>query len=216
MRLLIVEDDRLIADHILSSLRIFGEFTTIDVAGDLAEARLLTRTLPDCLILDLNLPDGFGHELIAELRARDAAVPKILVLTVLGDEDSVVGALAAGADGYVLKDESMADVASSIRKLLDGGSPLSASIAIYILRHLRQTEPHRVAVAPGTDMTAREIELLRLFARGHSNKEAAAALGLSPHTVGDYVKSIYRKLRVSSRGEALMRAASRGIIGVRP
>ncbi|MGA9659695.1 MAG: response regulator transcription factor [Asticcacaulis sp.] len=209
-RIGIVEDDPVIRHHLA---RIFDEAPDLVMAGaaqSLAEARRLIDLPLDLLMLDLGLEDGSGLELIGEALTRPHP-PRILVLTVFGDESTVMSALAQGADGYLLKDSDADDLLNNIRQTLDGGSPISASVAAYLLRHLRtQTTPEPETL--DANLTPRELELLKLLAKGLSNKEVALALEISHFTVGDHIKAIYRKLAVRSRGEAVFEAVHRGLI----
>lgn len=126
-----------------------------------------------------------------------------------GDRDTVVQALSAGADGYLLKDSSPQQVLDGIAVTLAGGAPVSPAAAVYLLDLLRSpaapTAPRPASSKAICDdrLTPRETDLLRAFAAGNSYKEAARLLNISPHTVGNHVKSIYRKLEVNSRSEAL-------------
>lgn len=208
----VVEDDPLVAAHVARGVAAHDSLSLIATAGTIAEARALLDQPVDLFILDLALPDGSGIELIEALRARDAQEPRILVLSVLGDEETVLAAVLAGADGYLLKDMDSLDIGQQAADALTGAAPLSPSIAAYVLRRLRrQPEPQKTD-SPDSTLSPREIELLQFLARGYSNKQTAEALSLSPYTVGDHVKSIYRKLRVSSRGEAMTRAYRSGLL----
>jgi DNA-binding NarL/FixJ family response regulator len=210
-KVVIVEDDPRIAAHVAHGVAAHGGLSLLGTAGSLAEARALLDYDTDLFILDLGLPDGNGIDLIAEIRARRGPEPKILVLSVLGDQTTVLAAVLAGADGYLLKDLDSLDIGQQAAAALSGGAPLSPSIAAYVLRYLRgQHEQPKPDDDP--DLSPREYELLQLLARGQSNRQAAEALSLSPHTVGDHVKSIYRKLGVSSRGEAMVRAFRSGLL----
>ena len=130
-----------------------------------------------------------------------------------GDEASVISALEAGADGYLLKDAT--DVAESILQVVQGGAPMSPAIAAHLLRRFRTP---RSAAAPAEAsvsralLAPRELALLECLARGLSYREAAQELTISHHTVADYVKAIYRKLSVNSRGEAVFEAVRTGLI----
>ncbi|MCL2713110.1 MAG: response regulator transcription factor [Alphaproteobacteria bacterium] len=210
-RVAIVEDDAVVAAHVGRGIACHDQLLLAATAATLAEARALLDEDIDLFILDLGLPDGNGIELIEEIRARDEEVPKILVLSMFGDQNSVVSAVLAGADGYLLKDLDTLDIGRQAVDALNGGAPLSPSIAGYVLRHLRQQQAHAIDEAPPL-LSPREIGLLHLLARGCSNKQAARELSLSPHTIGDHVKSIYRKLGVSSRGEAVMRGVRSGLL----
>lgn len=216
-KVVIVEDDPRIAAHVAHGVTAHGDLLLLGAAGSLAEARSLLDHDADLFILDLGLPDGNGIDLIAEIRAQRGPEPKILVLSVLGDQTTVLAAVLAGADGYLLKDLDSLDIGQQAAAALSGGAPLSPSIAAYVLRYLRgqQEQPqHEQAKSDDEDpdLSPREYELLQLLARGQSNRQAAEALSLSPHTVGDHVKSIYRKLGVSSRGEAMVRAFRSGLL----
>ncbi|MDR2858137.1 MAG: response regulator transcription factor [Novosphingobium sp.] len=208
----VVEDDPFVAAHVGRGVAAHDALSLAATAGTLAGARALLDEPVDLLILDLALPDGSGIELIEEIRARDPRRPRILVLSVLGDEETVMAAVMAGADGYLLKDMDSLDIARQAAEALTGAAPLSPSIAIYVLRHLRR-QPGQPK--PGEDdpvLSPREVELLELLARGYSNKRAADEMSLSPHTIAEYVQSIYRKLRVNTRGEAVTRAFRRGLL----
>lgn len=209
---IIVEDDRLVAAHVGRGVAAHDGLSLVATAGSLAEARSLLVHDVDLFILDLGLPDGSGIELIEEIRALRGQEPKILVLSVLGDQDTVLAAVLAGADGYLLKDLDSLDIGQQAADALTGGAPLSPSIAAYVLRHLRRQEGRSRPGEIDQVLSPREIELLQLLARGYSNRRAATELGISPYTIGDHVKSIYRKLRVSNRGEAMVRAFRSGLL----
>jgi DNA-binding NarL/FixJ family response regulator len=213
---LLVEDDEHTRAHLARAVRANPALELIGVAGSCAEAReLLARRAPEVLLTDLGLPDGSGIELIRELRARhpDALA---MVITVFGDEGSVLSAIAAGATGYLLKDGTSDYIGESIVQLVAGGSPISPSIARHLLRRFRPPEqPSTPIQAPAADaphLTARETEVLQLIAKGFSFGEIAELLAISPHTVTAHVRSIYRKLEVSSRGAAVFEAANLGLL----
>jgi DNA-binding NarL/FixJ family response regulator len=132
-----------------------------------------------------------------------------LVITAFGDRETVLAALGAGADGYLLKDSPTEAVLDGVRTTLDGGAPISAAAAVFLLERFRMPAPP-VVTSSAERLTPRETELLTLFSRGNSYKAAARELGISPLTVGDHVKAIYRKLEVNSRGEAVFAAVQRG------
>jgi len=211
-KIAIIEDDALVAAHIGRGIAAHDALSLSATAGTLAEARSLLDQDVDLFVLDLVLPDGSGIELIEEIRAHGGVEPKILVLSMLGDQETVLAAILAGADGYLLKDLDTLDIGQQAIDALSGGAPLSPSVAGYVLRHLRRQQKPPRPDETGPILSSREIGLLQLLARGYSNKQAAKELSLSPHTIGDHVKSIYRKLRVSSRGEAVTRAFRSGLL----
>ena len=182
--------------------------------GTVAEGLAELAAEPDVLVADIGLPDGSGLEVV---RARREGRPDALsmVVTALGDERSVISAIEAGACGYLLKDETTDEIASSIRQLLDGGSPIHPAIARFVLRRL-QTEPEQAGgVAPADDtprLSEREHEVLQLVAKGFRFPEIAETFGISAHTVRTHVRRIYRKLEVGSKGEAVYEAVQLGIL----
>ena len=205
-RIAIIEDDPTVRQYFVRVLMEAGAYEIVGVAHDLASGRALIALAPDLFLMDIGLPDGSGYDLVPEIKAQTSA--KALMVSAFGDRDTVVRALSAGADGYLLKDSTPDQVRDGVAITLDGGAPVSPAAAVYLIDLLRQTPPDAPHAAPSGDngLTAREHDLLRAFAAGRSYKEAARDLGISPHTVGNHVKSIYRKLEVRSRSEALRAA----------
>jgi DNA-binding NarL/FixJ family response regulator len=186
----------------------------VDTAASLAEARACMRSHSYGLALvDWGLPDGTSEGLIAELvAARPDAT--IIVATIHDDDAHVFPALRAGATGYILKSQPNAVVAAQLQRIERGEPALSPSIAVRVLRHFQVLPPLPVAglAADGPHLTEREVEVLRLIGKGYKAPEAAGLLQLSAHTVSGYVRDIYRKLGISSRAEAAMEAARRGLV----
>ncbi len=176
--------------------------------GSLAEARPYLQPAPDLILVDLGLPDGRGDSLLQELGPETA----VLVVTVFGDEDNVVRALERGARGYVLKDAGERAVVDAIISVLAGGAPLTPSVAAHLLKRFRHPDLAAPASPANEALTPREFEVLRLLARGFSYREAATHLSISPHTLSHYVKQIYGKLAVNSRGAAVFEAVNQGIL----
>lgn len=180
-------------------------------AGTLREARAWLAAAEGPLslaLIDLGLPDGSGVELVTEI-ARDFPDAVPVVATIYDDDAHLFDSLAAGAQGYVLKQEHPDTVADCLRRIDAGEPPLSPSIARRMLEKLRpqpQARPKDEA-----RLSARETEVLTLLARGLSAPEAAREIGLKPQTVAGYVKVIYQKLHVTSRAEAVLAAAQRGL-----
>jgi DNA-binding NarL/FixJ family response regulator len=158
-------------------------------------------------LVDLGLPDGNGIEFIGALAA---ACPEALpvVTTVYDDDAHLFDALAAGARGYLLKDEDPEALARALGSIERGEPPLSPAIAHRILAHFRGTRP---AVKDDAGLTAREIEVLTFLGRGLTVPETARRLGLTPNTIASYVKTIYQKLNVSRRAELALEARRRGL-----
>ncbi len=210
---LLVEDDAPTRWRLQDALGATGEFAATAVAT-VAEARAsLVESAPRVLLTDLQLPDGHGLELIRETRQRHPDT-EIMVISILGDEESVIAAIRQGATGYLLKDAVPTDIAATVRDLVAGHSPISASIARFIVRRT-QTQPS-AAPAPNAlntaRLTPREIDILWGIAKGFSYADIAGHLGLSRQTVPGHIKNIYRKLEVNTRGEAVFEALQQGLI----
>lgn len=164
-------------------------------------------------IIDLGLPDGSGIGFIRDLTARRPSAVAI-VATIHDDDVNLLGAIAAGASGYLLKDQEDGALAAQLRRIDDGEPPLSPSIARRMMAHFAEREPPPSApdAADDAGLTPRELQVLALLGRGSRVAEAAKHLGLTDQTVATYVKTIYRKLRITSRAEAALAAQKRGLI----
>ncbi|MBR7783563.1 response regulator transcription factor [Undibacterium luofuense] len=172
----------------------------------------------DVLLLDLGLPDGAGIDLIPFTLRRQPAC-QILIISVFGDEENVIRCVEAGASGYLLKGQGDDDLAEHLQDLLNGGSPMSPQIARRVLKQLRQyASPAPVSGNGGVtesalnDLTSKELEILKDLAIGHTYSEVAANLHISLNTVRHHVKSIYSKLYVNSRTQAINTAARLGLL----
>jgi DNA-binding NarL/FixJ family response regulator len=185
---------------------------------------LLGKIKVDILLLDLQLPDTHGLEV---LKHKQQVQPQCetLIVTVFGDETSVLNAIEAGATGYVLKDEPGAQLLDAMDELLRGGSPITPSIARLMLRRLQppSTVTSTAPLTVGTwndslpaqlpfSWTEREDEVLSYVAKGYSVLEVAGLLNLSTNTIKTHVRRIYKKLSVTSRSEALHEARALGLL----
>jgi DNA-binding NarL/FixJ family response regulator len=207
-RLLIIEDDRLLRDHLVRATSASPEWSVI-AAGNLAAARAqLAKHAIDAVFLDLGLPDGDGLNLISEFRQANPAC-EILVITVFAEERRVIRSLEAGASGYILKSD-LADYAGRLVSIIEsGGSPIIPSIARSLINRLRP--PPESAENQGL-LSQREAEVLQLCSKGLRYAEIAEVLGVSSHTVNTHLKSVYRKLMVHSRAEAVFEARRHGLL----
>ncbi len=210
---MIVEDDPSFLNRFCRTVAEEEEFELFAAVRDGTTARdTLTRGAPDVLLVDLGLPDMSGIEIIRETAGRYPATD-IMVVTIFGDEGHVLASIEAGATGYLLKDALPEEFVDLIKALRAGGSPISPPIARQLLKKLRP--PSGVtdeAARVGSALSARESEILSIIAKGFSFGEIASLLGISPHTVTTYVKKIYQKLAVHSRGEAVYEASRLGLI----
>jgi len=176
----------------------------------------LKTSQPDILLLDLGLPDGHGSELITYCKQLNPRC-EILVITSFSDDANIIRCLEAGAQGYILKDAFEPDIPRFISELRQGGSPISPRIGRKLFALLRQQNtPAQASATPvgpapdETNLSGREAEVLNLIARGYSYQEISGHLAISLNTVRTYIKQIYQKLAVRSRGEAVFEAAKMG------
>lgn len=192
--------------------------TVIHTAANIATARAWLNSPPTgfgLALIDLSLPDGNGLELIAGMAGHQPPV-RVVVTTIFDDDTHLFSALAAGADGYLLKGMSAQQLMAHLEAIQNGTPPISPAIARRMLDYFRQASPlaSPTMAAPTelTPLTPRELEVLRYIGRGLRVAETARLLELTENTVAGYVKSLYRKLNVSSRAEAALEAARRGLV----
>jgi DNA-binding NarL/FixJ family response regulator len=208
----IVEDDDRLRRFLERLIDESGDLRTLFSAATVADALAeLSVHTPDLCLVDLSLPDGRGVIVIEQVKRQTDC--KVLVLSVLGDRATVMQVLQAGADGYLLKSGRAEPILREIRETLDGQTMISPQIAAYLLEIVCSQAADKVDSGPlGEALTDRETEVLNLFARGLSYRETAEALSISPNTISNYVKSIYSKLSVHSRSEAVYEAQTRGLL----
>lgn len=185
---------------------------SVTVSSRLSEARdklshlLQAGFSPDIALIDLSLPDGTGIDFIRDLREQ-APDCLCIVITIHDDDRHVFPALRAGARGYLLKQQPQAELARRLSGLIEDEPPLSPSVARRVLATFAPPE-----ASSQPDLTPREQEVLGLIAKGFTLAQVGQALGITRHTTAGYVKSVYRKLEVSSRAEATREAMRMGMI----
>jgi DNA-binding NarL/FixJ family response regulator len=210
LKVLVVDDHELFRRGLTGLLEERG----IPVAGDTGLAAEAIRRAADmgpCVVLmDLSMPGMSGVEATQRLTAA-APLARVLVLTVLVDDQHVIDALLAGACGYVLKDAPIEQIVEGIRAAERGESLISPRIASRLVRRLREPEQLGAPVT-GEELTPRERQVLDLLARGLDNSEIAQALYLSQHTVKNHVSTILTKLQVENRIQAAVRAVRGGLV----
>ncbi len=209
-KVIVVDDHELFRRGIIELLEERG----IQVAGEAALAadaiRQATELGPGVVLMDLSMPGMSGIEATQRLSAA-APLARILVLTMMTDDEYVMNALLAGACGYLLKDAPISQIIEGIRAAARGESLISPRIASRLVRRMREPEAIEPGLA-GTDMTPRELEVLELLARGLDNTEIGRALYLSQHTVKNHVSNILIKLQVENRIQAAVRAVRGGLV----
>jgi DNA-binding NarL/FixJ family response regulator len=210
MKILLCDDQAVIRDGLEMLLNLEKDFQVIGVAQDGAEAvELAAQKQPDLILMDLKMPIMNGIEATREIHAKFPNI-KILVLTTYDDDEWVFDAIRAGASGYLLKDTSRQKIVEAMRGTMDGKSFVDPAIAGKLLNQVasKQTQPTSILA---DKLTERELDVLRLIAKGINNSEIAAQLHLSEGTVRNHVSAILEKLGVSDRTQAAVIAIQHGL-----
>ena len=213
--ILIVEDSDITRQRLERAIQQEARFELLDSVGSYkVAADILISSSPDILLTDLDLPDGNGIDLIKMLDLSSVTTKLAIVISIFGDGTHVIDALRAGASGYLLKDDDFIDINDAISQMLNGGSPMSPSIARHLLTELKfaSTDVINSSVEKECTLSKREHEVLVLVSKGYSSKEIAEMLELSYHTVKEYISNIYKKLAVNNRMQAVNEATMQGII----
>ena len=205
IRILVADDHPVVRDGLVAMLGTQADFEVVGQAATGLEAvRRVAALRPDVVLLDLEMPEMDGVEVIKQL-GRDTPDARVIVFTAFDTDDRIVGAVQAGAQGYLLKGAPREEVFQAVRVVRSGGSLLEPVVASKLLRQVSQDfQP----------LTPRELEVLGLVAQGMQNKEIAARLVITERTVKFYVSSILAKLGAGNRTEAVAIAAQRGLISL--
>ncbi|MFC2064776.1 response regulator [Chloroflexota bacterium] len=208
IRILIVDDQTVIREGLIAILSFFQDLEIVGQAEDGIEAVEKAEELkPDVILLDLVMPKQNGLKTIPQL-LEIKPKPNILVVTSFAEDDLVFPAIKAGALGYLLKDFNRDNLVQSIRDVNRGQASLAPSIALKVIQEFNNPED---ASIPEDALTARELDTLRLIARGYSNQEIANELVIQERTVAKYVSSILTKIHVENRTKAALYALREGI-----
>jgi len=201
IRLLIADDHPVVREGLRAIVETAPDLSLVGEAGDGAEAvRLAQELAPDVVLMDLRMPGVGGIEAIHQIKARTPGV-EIVILTTYEEDDQILAGLRAGARGYLLKDVARDILFETIRAAHRGELLLPASVAQRVVAHL---EPPRPARPQG--LSSREVEILEMLVDGAANKQIAARLDIAERTVKAHVTSIFNKLGVDSRTEAVAMA----------
>jgi DNA-binding NarL/FixJ family response regulator len=215
-RLVLVEDHAILRDGLTSLLDLEADLSIVG-AFDSIESGLegIQRLQPDVVVLDLALPSGSGIDLLGEIPRLSPGSRK-LVLTGNDDEAAIRAALGAGADGYLLKDASRAELLLAIRTVSSGQRFLCKAVASKVLSGFLTGDKQTPSAIIADSITAREREVLVRIAQGHSNKAIARELGLSPKTVEKHRSNLMRKLQLHNAAAITMYAIRNGLSGSDP
>ncbi len=194
-------------------LQVFPD-SQISESARVADAlALVTAVKFDLALVDLGLPDGSGVDVVTKLRDVQPEAQSVVV-TIHDDDEHLFPALQAGAFGYILKEQARELITEQLQRISQGEPPLSPSIARRVMAYFSaKAKPQVNTNLINVSLTDRESEVLLRVAKGYTLPEIGVQLGLSRHTIADYVKQIYRKLNVSSRAEAALEAQRLGLFG---
>src|SRR6202142_4181898 len=211
IRVMIVDDHPVVRNGLIGMFEGEAGFEVVGDAGDGAEAvRRAGALAPDVILMDLRMPEMDGVTAISALAAAGSPA-RVLVLTTYDTDSDVLSAIEAGATGYLLKDAPPAELFRAVRSAASGEAVLSPSVATRVVGQMRGAGGS-VASPAGEPISARELEVLELVARGASNRDSAARLFISEATVKTHLMHIYSKLGVNDRAAAVAEAFDRGLL----
>jgi DNA-binding NarL/FixJ family response regulator len=212
IRILLADDQHLVRSGFRMILGADAELEVVGEAGDGVAAVAETRRLaPDVVLMDVRMPRVDGIEATRQIAAMPEP-PRVLVLTTFDLDEYVFAALRAGASGFLLKDAPEARLLAAIRIIADGGSLFAPAVTRRLIERFASLGEPSAPPAPVETLTSREVEVLRLLARGRSNAEIAAELVVSEHTVKTHVAHVLSKLDLRDRIQAVILAYESGLV----
>ena len=209
----VIEDNAAFRKTLIRGLQLQMPDTTFHEFGSMEQttAFLQSNPPPEVFLLDVGLPGTDGLSGLASLRA-SAPNAHILILTVFEDDEKIFAAISGGAHGYLLKTAPVHQISEAISEVQAGGSPLTPRVARRLLQHFAQPLPKTPAPGESYDLKDRERDILKLIVEGLLKKEIADRLGVGIHTVDTHMRSIYRKLQVTTRAAAVAKTLQQRIL----
>jgi DNA-binding NarL/FixJ family response regulator len=203
IRVTIIEDRREIREGLAMLINGTAGYQCIGAYRSMEEAlERIRQPLPDVVLLDIGLPGMSGIEGLRVLKERYPNM-RLLILSVYDDDERIFDAMCAGASGYLLKKTPPLKLLESLREAVQGGAPMSPEVARRVISLFREIRPPERA---NYNLTPHETRLLKLFVKGHNYKTAAQELNVTVHTISFHLRSIYEKLQVHSKSEAVAKA----------
>ena len=207
IRIVVIDDHALFRAGLVSLLTTIPEFEIVGEAGDGREGlSVVAEEKPDVVLLDVNMPVMGGVEMVEAFQ--DTEKPRILMLTISKHDEDLFGAIAAGADGYLLKDAEPDELRKSIILVAEGKSVLSPEVTGRVLKVVGSSH----GIPPDVALSRREMDVLKCLAQGKTSAQIASDLFISENTVKTHVRHILEKLEASNRAEAVSRAIQLGVI----
>ncbi|OIO85514.1 MAG: hypothetical protein AUK01_05970 [Anaerolineae bacterium CG2_30_57_67] len=208
MKLLVVDDHALFRRGLIGLLAEMPEFVVIGEASNGQEAlTLLEKVRPDILLLDINMPVMDGIQALISLR-KVSPDQKVLMLTISQNDDDLIGAIVAGANGYLLKNTEPEALRETILQVFAGNSVLSPEVTTRVLLTLRRAQSDRGRSL----LSEREVDVLRCLARGQTTAQISGALFISENTVKTHIRHILEKMEVNNRAEAVAKASQMNLL----
>ncbi|MCZ7608547.1 MAG: response regulator transcription factor [Ignavibacterium sp.] len=215
IKIAIAEDNDFLAKSLIEKLSLFPDRFSMKFRaknGSEIVDYIAVSDLPDVILMDIEMPVMNGISAAAQISERFPEI-KIIMLTVFDDEDKIFKAIKSGASGYLLKDESVEKIVESIDMVLNGGAPMSATIASKTLKLLKQSSDIiQEDSKEDFKLSKREVEVLELLKKGFDYNQIAEKLFISPFTVRKHIENIYKKLQVNNKMQAVQKASSSRII----
>jgi DNA-binding NarL/FixJ family response regulator len=202
IRVLLVDDHQLLTGALSRMLSNESDIHVVGVAGTVAEARAIARERLDVVLMDYRLPDGTGAEATRAIKARWPAA-RVVMLTALNDDETVLESIQAGADGYLTKDRAVEDVVNAVRAAHAGETLLPRSVIVGIAQRVAAARDRGTERRQIDPLTPRELEVLKALTEGLSTPEICDRLFIAPNTLRTHVQNIMGKLRVHSKLEAV-------------
>ena len=214
IRLLVVDDQTVVREGLAAILTNYSDIEVIGQAADGIQAvEIIKKEKPDVLLLDMMMPNQDGLTTIPKVRDVSPNT-RILVVTAYAENDLVYQAIKAGALGYILKDATRDQLLQAVRDVDQGRASLQPSIAVKLIQEINHASGRQKVIHDQDPLTRRELETIRLIARGLSNQEIAEKLVVNERTIAKYVSSILDKLQLANRTQAALYALREGISGL--
>jgi DNA-binding NarL/FixJ family response regulator len=211
IRVLLVDDHQLLTGSLSQLLAHEPDMEVVGVAGTVAEAKAMTRERLDVVLMDYRLPDGTGAEAARAIKARWPNA-RVVMLTAINDDETVLESIQAGADGYLTKDRAVEDVVGAVRSAHAGETLLPRSVIMGIAQRVAAARDRSSDRRQAEPLTPRELEVLRALTEGLSTREICDRLFIAPNTLRTHVQNIMGKLRVHSKLEAVAFALRHGLV----